>query len=221
MENEVELSLFTVLRNNGCLALLENFRTKFDRSRLVVAVHIAEGCSKGKTTDRMERLVNRKHVFGRGIKLLLGGVFGTCGTIFFTTDNAGFDFENDFVLGANLEILLRDRHVPGQREIRRVEHVVLKQVVLALGSACSGSLDQWLEEALSRGRLTVIGIESHDHIVLLSKAMGSLGKNDRSKRGILVIQAGYELSCSSRELDDSVRITVSECLQGRTHCDKT
>ena len=102
MENEVELGRGTEFGDDGVLTLFEDLGLQFDGTGLVVAVNVAEGRGESEPSEGVERLVDGDHVLGGGVELFLGSVFGAGGSVFLTTDDAGFDFEDDAVGGALL-----------------------------------------------------------------------------------------------------------------------
>ena len=96
------------LADHGVLALLEDVRAQLHRARLVGAVDVAEGGGEDEATEAVERLIDGDHVLGRGVELLGRGVLAAGGAVFLTADDTGFHFEDDLVLGAELEVFLAE-----------------------------------------------------------------------------------------------------------------
>ena len=63
---------------------------------LVAAMHVAKGGGEHEAADATEGLIHFHHVFRGGVKLVGGDTAGVV-AVFFTTDDAGFDFEDDLV----------------------------------------------------------------------------------------------------------------------------
>jgi hypothetical protein len=91
-----------VLGGDGGLAILEDGGLQLHGTGLVAAMHVAKGGGEHEAADAAEGFIHGDHVFGRGVELVIGDAAGVV-TVFFTTDDAGFDFEDDLELGALLQ----------------------------------------------------------------------------------------------------------------------
>ena len=213
MKHEVELGLRPVLLHHRLLAVLQDVGTQLDRPRLVVAVHIAEGGREHVPPQPCQRLIDREHIFGGGVQFFPGGS-RVINAIFLAPHHPGLDLKNDLVLGTFGQQFARELHVVGEGQLAGVEHVRLEQVVQTGGPPTGGFGDQWLEEAVNLLGLTVVGVECHQHVVLLGEAVRRLGQHNRSERGVLHVQTRSELTPARRDLDDPVGLFVGIALEG-------
>jgi hypothetical protein len=160
-----------------------------------------------------EGFIHFHHVFGRGVELVGGDTAGVV-AVFFTTDDAGLNFEDDLVLHAFGEEFLGEAHVLGERQLGGVEHVALEEVVEACGAALGGLGDEGLEEAVHLLRLAVVGVESDEDVVLFRQAMRGLSEDDGTKGLVFERGAGGEFAAARGNLDDAVGLGLREGLQG-------
>ena len=114
MENEVHFGACTVFVHDGLLTIAQNGGFEFHCARFVSTVNIAECGGEEEAADRLQCFVNGDHVFGGGVKFFSGDARGVV-AVFFATDHASFDFEDDVEFGAFLEKLLREIEVFGER----------------------------------------------------------------------------------------------------------
>jgi hypothetical protein len=94
VEDEEHTSIFTVLSSNSVLAVAKDARLELHSTGLVHAVNVTEGSSEHELADRSKSFVGEKHVLRRGVKLV-SRVTRVVNTVFFTTNNTDFDFEDD------------------------------------------------------------------------------------------------------------------------------
>ena len=213
MEDEVHFSAGAVLVGDGLLSVLEDGGLQFHRAGFVGAVDVAEGGGEEEAADRLECFVDVDHVFGGRVKFLSGEAGGIV-TVFFTTNAAGFDFEDDVEFGTFLEEFFGDGEVFGEFDDGAVEHVALEEGAFAFGDALAGGFEKRLEEALDFLRVAVVGVESDEDVVFLGENVDGFGQNDGPECGVVDIETGSELAATGGNLDDPVGIGIGEGLQG-------
>lgn len=213
MENEVHFSFGSILVGDDFLAVAEDGGLEFYRAGLVGAVNVAEGRGEHETSDGIEGLVDLHHVFRRGVKLL-GGEAGGIVTVFFATDAAGFNFEDDVELNALLEEFDGDLHVLIKFHDRAIEHVRLEKRAFAFGDALAGGIEKRAEEGVNLLGVAVIGVEADEDVVFLSEGVDGFGEDDGTESGVIDGGAGSELATTGRDLDDTVGLCLSESFEG-------
>ena len=189
MKHQIHLSLGTIFGDDGGLTILEDLRPQLDGTGLVVSMHVAESRCKGKTANRMQGFVDCQHVLRGGVKMLFGGIFGARGTVFLTSHNTGFHFEDDLIFCSKGQVFLGKSDVLIQWQDGGIQHVVLEQVVFATSAPCCRCLNQGLEKGIRSLGLAVVGVQPDEHIILFSQSVGYLGQDDGSLGGVLVVQS--------------------------------
>lgn len=135
-------------------------------------------------------------------------------SVFFTADNAGFDFEDDVELNALLEEFLGDAHVFFERELGAVEHVTVEEVAFAFGAAFGGGGEQGFEKFLDVLGMAVVGVEGDEDVVARSEAMGGFGEDDGTEGHVLDGNAGGKFTTAGADLDDAVGLGVGKGFEG-------
>ena len=89
----------------------------------------------------------------------------------------------------------------------------IEERALPVGNAALGFGKQGAQEAVHLVGLAVVGVESHEHIVLLRKAMHRLSNHDGTDGGILHRRAGGELTAAEGNLDDTIGLSLGKRLE--------
>lgn len=209
VEYEIHFGLSAVLGGNGGLTVAQDGRLELDGAGLVSAVNVTESSGKKEAADGLKGFVHGDHVFWRGVELVGRNARGVV-TVFFATDDASFDFEDDIELDAFFEQFLGNAEIFLEGEFRAVKHVALEQGAFASGDALARSLEERLEEAFYFGWMAVIGVQSDEDVVFFCEAMNGFGKNDGTEGGVRYFATGGELSATSRDLDNAVAFGFGE-----------
>ena len=178
-------------------------------------MNVSEGRSEHEAADWVERFVNLHHVLGRGVELL-GREAGGVVTIFFSTDAAGFDFEDDVEFDTFLKEFCRDLHVLIEFHYGAIEHVGLEKGAFALGDALTGSVEKGTEERIYFVRVAVVGVKADEDVVLLSESVDGLSEDDGTKSGVIHTCSGSELPATGGNLDNAIGLGLGECLERAT-----
>lgn len=110
VEDEVEFGFRAIFRGDGFLAIAEDFGAEFDGTGFVVSMDVTEGGGEHKAADSVESLVNGDHIFGGCVEFFVGDT-GVINAVFFATDDAGFNFKDDFLSGAEGQEFTAEGHV--------------------------------------------------------------------------------------------------------------
>ena len=166
------------------LSIQQNVRAQLHRAGLVAAVDVPESGGEHVATESIEGFININHVFGRGVKFVRV-MSRVVHAVFFTTDNASFDFEDDFIFCAELEQVFRDAHVLGERKFRAIEHVGVKKIAPAFSTAFRCCSDEWTEKLIHFTWLAMIRVQRNEHIVFFRETMRGFGKHDGPESHVL------------------------------------
>ena len=212
MEHEVHFSFGSVLVGDCFLTILEDRWLELDRAGLVAAVDVAEGGGEHEATNAVEGLVDSEHVLGRGVQFVRGHAGGVV-SVFLTTDDACFDFEDDVQLHAFFEEGLGGGDILIERQFGTVEHVAVEEVAFSGRTTLRSCSEEWLEEFFDLVRVAVVCVEGNEDVVALGKAMHGLGQNNRAQGHVLDTGARGKFAAAGGDLDDSVRLRIRKGLQ--------
>ena len=124
-------------------------------------------------------------------------------TVFFTTDDAGFDFEDHVDFGQALEVLLADGEVFFEVEFGAVEHVAVEEGQFAGGDALFADGDEGVHEWNQVFGMAVVGVQGDQDVVALCKGVGSFGEH-LGAEGHVFDAAGGVGAAAAGNLDDAV-----------------
>ena len=143
VEDEVQWVGFEFkLAGNSFLAVVEDTWLENNVAWLVNAVYVTEGSGQHKDAEFIQGVVGVNHVFGGGVELVFADTAGVV-TVFFTANNADFNFEDDVELFALSSVLTAYLEVFFHAQFRTVEHVALEQAALASSNALAACFEQW------------------------------------------------------------------------------
>ena len=191
------------------LAHVEDLWAQLHVAWLVYAVDVAEGCGQQVAAV----LAGAEGIDGL-LKVLFAGVQVRAGlsldAVFFATDDADLDLEDDVGLVCLLQELLGDLKVVVDWDGGAVPHVGLEQWVLAAVDALLGDRDEWADVLVENLELAVVGVQRNVDVVVLSDLMCERSKRLGTSNLVLHGQARAELCAAGRELDDAVRLGFCE-----------
>lgn len=213
VEDEVELGVGAVFGDDGVLAFFEDVGAEFDGAGFVGSVDVAEGGGEHVAADATEGFVNGEHVLRGGVEFFVGEA-GVVVAVFLAADDAGLDFEDDFVAGALGEEFFGEFHILGQGEFGGVEHVGVEEVVEAGGAAAGGFGDEGFEEFIDFFGLAVVGVEADEDVVFFGEAVGGLGEDDGAEGHVFDGGAGGEFAAAGGDLDDAIGFGFGEGFEG-------
>ncbi|MFT7173037.1 MAG: hypothetical protein ACI9NQ_001257 [Paracoccaceae bacterium] len=213
VEDEVHFSFRSIFVGDDFLAITEDGGLELHGTGLVGAVDVSESGGEHEAADGIEGLVDLHHIFRRGVELL-GGEAGGIVPVFFATDAAGFDFEDDVELNTFLEELGGDLHVLIKFHDGAIEHVGLKKRAFTFGDTLAGGIEEGAEEGIDLVGVAVIGVEADEDVVFFGEGVDGFGEDDGTESGIIDRGAGSELAATGRDLNDAVGLGFSEGLEG-------
>ena len=134
-------------------------------------------------------------------------------SVLFSTDAAGFNFENDVELGTFLEQAFGDFQVLIEFHDRAVEHVGVEKWAFACGDALARGIEQRAEEGIDFLRVAMVGVQANKDIVFFSEQVSGFGKHDGAESFVGNSGAGCEATATGGNLDDAIGACLGECLE--------
>ena len=213
MEDEVEFGLGSIFGDDGFLSVAEDFGAEFNSAGFVVPVNVTEGSGEHEASESIEGFVDGDHVFGGGVEFFVGDA-GVIDTVFFTADDTGFDFEDDFLFVADGEEFAAEGHVFVEREFGAIEHVRVEEISESGFASGGGSGDEWAEVGVDFFGLAVVCVEGDEDVVFFGEAVSSFGEDDGAEDCVFDIETGGKFAGACGELDDAVGFGIREGFEG-------